>query len=120
AVVVIVLAAERALADVLAEVRGVGAAAAVAAQENHAPVLVAVVHRVRQGLDLGGIDAEHFLAESFQKGPGVQFRPKHERVLHGQNQACTLTNRAFSSQPAWTVQPQRPTRYNEPVLLSGT
>ena len=66
-VVVEVLAAQRALAEVLAEVRGVGAAAAVADDEDEAAALIAVVHGVRQRLDLGGVDAQQFLADPFQK-----------------------------------------------------
>ena len=76
-VVVEILAAQRALADVLAEVGGVGAAAAVADQENEAVALIAGIHEVGQRLDLGGVDAEQFLGDAFQKRQGVQLGSEH-------------------------------------------
>ena len=80
-VVVEVLAAQRALADVLAEVGGVGAAAAVADHENETVALVTGIHGVRQGLDLGGVDAEQLLADALQKRTNVQFGSEHVVLL---------------------------------------
>src|SRR6185312_8590798 len=66
-VVVEVLSAERPLAEVLAEVGGVRAAAAVADDEDEATLLVAVINGVGQGLDLGRVDAVQFLADALQE-----------------------------------------------------
>ena len=42
------------------------------------PLLVAVVHGVGQRLDLGGIDAQQFLADALQKRPDVQLGSEHD------------------------------------------
>ena len=82
-VVVEVLAAQRSLADVLAEMRGVRAAAAVADQEDEAVALVTRIHEVRQGFDFGGIDAEQFLGDPFQKRQGVELGSEHVQSSGG-------------------------------------
>ena len=66
-VVVEVLAAEGALAEVFAEVRGVRAAAAVADDEHGPAMFVAVVNGVGQGVDLGRVESHQFLADAFHE-----------------------------------------------------
>src|SRR5262249_11257869 len=72
-----ILPQDRLLPEVLAKVRGVGAAAAVADDERGLPLLVAGVNRVRQRVDLCGVELAEFLADLFQEGVNVQLNPQH-------------------------------------------
>jgi len=51
--------------------RSVRAAAAIAAQENHASVLIAIENGVGQGFHLPRVNLLQFLANPLQERPGV-------------------------------------------------
>ena len=112
-VVVEILAAERALAEVLAEVRGVGAAAAVAADEDHAAVAVAVIHDIGQGLDLRRVDAQQFLSDPVQKRPNVQCCAQHARASRKKNGGSgSIRTMSWGPDVPARVQPGPHRRYN--------
>ena len=73
-----VLAAQRTLPQVFTEVGGIGAAAAVAADEDEAVGAVAFVDEVGKLLDLLDVDAEQFLANAFKKGTGAERGSEHD------------------------------------------
>ena len=81
-VVVEVLAAEGAFAHVFAEVRRVGAAAAVADHEDESALLIALPDVVGHCLNFAGIDAQQFLSGPFEKGVRVQLDSEHAMTLH--------------------------------------
>ncbi len=80
-VVVEILAAEGSLAQVLAEVRGVGAAAAVADDEDEAPLLITFENGIGEDLHLARINAEQFLPGPFQKFANSHRRAQSSRRL---------------------------------------
>ncbi len=76
-VVVEIFPAKRAFAEVLTEMRGIGAATAVADDEDGAVFYIAFVDGVRQGLHLGGIDLAQLLADAIEKLHGCEFDAEH-------------------------------------------
>src|SRR5205823_1786619 len=80
-VVVEILATQRPLAEVLAEMRGVGAGAAVADQEYESALLVARKDGVGEGLDLGGVDLLQLLADAVEKLPRRELDTEHGGLL---------------------------------------
>ena len=68
---------EGALAHVLAEVRGVRAAAAVADDEHEPARDVTLVDQVGELLHLGGVDAAEFAGDAVEELAGIERRAKH-------------------------------------------
>src|SRR5262249_25559792 len=80
-IVVVIFAGEGAFAEVFAEVRGVGTRAAVADDEDESALLIAIVDRVGESADLGGIDARQFLAYALEELADVELDTEHAILL---------------------------------------